>query len=242
MGEKSTRTLSILMTIFNARIGRWCDNPRMAHRKHRSALKLYYKELFANPSRDDHQVYLSDGGHFENLGLYELVRRRCKYIIAVAADTEKGEHDRYGNLATATRMVREDFGVQVEMPNLAPITRDKEGKVLSWYAAGRILYPKARMADGTPAWDEGILIVIKTGMVPEKASIDLVGHWRSEPDFPYTQTTDQQFDQGQFEAYRQLGYLAGRAVGQAASPASLSIGLRFSQVAARFAETFPAPA
>jgi hypothetical protein len=240
MGEKSNRTFSILMTIFNARIGRWCDNPRTDHRRQRSALKLYHKELFANPSRDDHQVYLSDGGHFENFGLYELIRRRCKYVIAVSADTEKqGRADRHGNLADATRMVREDFGVQIEMPNMVPITRDKDGGVLSSYAVGRLLYPKARKPDGTPEWEEGILVVIKTGMIPAKMSVDLLNHWRKNPDFPYTGTMDQQFDQGQFEAYRQLGYLAGRAVGQAAGPAELGVGLRFSQVRSRFEADFP---
>jgi hypothetical protein len=240
MGEKSMRTLSILMTIFNARIGLWCDNPRLDHRRSRSALKLYYKELFANPSRDDHQVYLSDGGHFENLGLYELIRRRCRFVIAVTSDTEKvGQPDRHGNLANATRMVREDFGVQVEMPNLVPLTRDKDGAILSSYAVGKILYPKARLADGTPHWEEGVLVVIKTGLIPAKMSVDLLNHWRTYADFPYTSTLDQQFDQGQFEAYRQLGYLAGRAVGRAAGPVDAPTALRFSAICDRFAADYP---
>jgi hypothetical protein len=240
MGEKTTRTFSILLTIFNARVGRWCENPRRKGTKGRTALKLYYKELFSNPSRDDRQIYLSDGGHFENLGLYELIRRRCRYIVVVTADTEKAAaDDRHGNLANSVRLVREDFGVQVEVPALAAITRAKEGEkagtVLSAYAVGRVMYPRAPGADGVPQWDEGVIVVIKTGIVPEQLTVDLIGHWRSHVDFPYTATLDQQYDQAQFESYRQLGYLAGRAVGRVSQPAERDLDTRFNAIARAFA-------
>lgn len=223
MGEKTSQTVSIAATIFNARLGLWVRNPRRG--KGRSALLLYFKELFGQASRDDQFVYLSDGGHFENLGLYELLRRRCRYVLAVASDVEPGEGpDRMGNLGTALRMARVDFGVSIEMPDLRPLLRDEAtGAVRSWFAAGRIRYP------GEPN-TEGIFVFIKTGVVPRHLPPDLLNHWRSQPAFPYDSTSDQQYDQPQFESYRVLGQLAGETVGSVSLPGEADIGARFRQI------------
>jgi hypothetical protein len=236
MGEKGNRTLSILFTVFNVRIGRWCTNPRRTGRGSRSALELYLKELLSLPARDDHEVYLSDGGHFENLGLYELIRRRCKYIVAVTADTEGDSLvDAHGNLGKAARYIREDFGVQLHMHGLAALERDAQGGVRSWYCVGEIRYPREVDAGGVPGWESGVIVVIKTGMVTAEASVDLINHWRQNPAFPYDATIDQQYDQAQFEAYRQLGYLAGRAVAKESLTAEPDLDVRFRAIARAFA-------
>ena len=223
MGEKTSQTVSIAATIFNARLGLWVRNPRGG--KARRPLLLYFKELFGQASRDDQFVYLSDGGHFENLGLYELLRRRCRYVLAVAADIEPDSGpDRMGNLGTALRMARVDFGVSIEMPDLRPLLRDPAtGAVRSWFAAGRIRYP----GEAEPS---GIFVFIKTGVVPDRLPPDLLNHWRSQPTFPYDSTSDQQYDQPQFESYRVLGQLAGEAVGAASLPGEPDIGVRFREM------------
>ncbi len=86
MGYHSSPALAFLMTVFNVRLGRWCGNPvdESAWTRpgpHVAAWRLL-RELLGLTTSTSGYVYLSDGGHFENLGLYELVRRRCRFVVA----------------------------------------------------------------------------------------------------------------------------------------------------------------
>ncbi len=244
MGTKTTRTLSIVLTLFNVRLGRWVKNPRPPGRRRfaqwvfERPLALYWKEMFGLASRDDGLVYLSDGGHFENSGLYELLRRRCKYIIAVMADIET--HDNgplgFGNLGDAIRLARVDFGVEIDLDDLRPLARDPAtGFVPSYFAAGTIRYPATGGHGNAGDAEAGTLVVIKSGLVEEQLSPDIVNYWRqTNPRFPYDSTLDQQMDQLQFESYRQLGYRAGRAVGRPADGGG-TLDERFARMAQRWA-------
>jgi len=219
MGEKTSRTLSVITTLFNVRIGRWMQNPRQASNRgwllrglNALPAMLYVRELLGIANREDEFVYLSDGGHFENLGVYELFRRRCRYIVAVSADTlGNSGTDTMGNLGTALRMARVDFGVEVEIPSLKPLMRNPEdGSILSYFAVGTIRYPAAAAAEEAPVL--GTFVLIKTGLVAESLTADLIQYLAGNPSFPYDSTLDQQYDQPQFESYRHLGYLAARAM------------------------------
>ncbi len=217
MGGRTTRTLSIILTLLNVRLGRWMRNPRPSTNTLikkvfvDAPLVLYWKEMLGLASHEDGQIYLSDGGHFDNLGLYELLRRRCKYIVAVSADVGALEEAfDMGNLGRALRLARVDFGVEVDMGPLAPLMHDPTtGEVGSLFAAGEITYPSGHGGDS----EKGTLIFIKSGIVNEELTADLLSYWKNEhPAFPYDSTTDQQYDQPQFESYRQLGYIAARAM------------------------------
>src|SRR4029077_1785920 len=70
-------------------------------------------ELFAQTNARSKYVNLSDGGHYDNLGLYELVRRRCRYIII--GDGEQDGDLTFGSLGAAIRKVRADFGVEISI-------------------------------------------------------------------------------------------------------------------------------
>src|SRR5262249_4293968 len=59
-------------------------------------------------------VYLTDGGHIENLGIYELLRRRCKLIIAVDAEADATMH--LPSLVTLQRYARIDLGIRITLP------------------------------------------------------------------------------------------------------------------------------
>ena len=225
MGEKTSGTLSVLTTIFNVRTGRWVPNPR--HTASRGLISrslnaipavLYLRELLGNANRDDDFMYLSDGGHFENLGVYELFRRRCRYIVAVSSDIESIEGaDALGNLGTALRMARVDFGVEVSIPSLKPLLRNPQtGRVLSYFAVGELRYGGAA-GDGEEPPPIGTFVLIKTGLVEDSLTADLIQYLAGNPSFPYDSTLDQQFDQPQFESYRHLGYLAGSAMSLKAS-------------------------
>ena len=228
MGKGTTRTLSIILTLLNVRLGRWLRNPRpstntLVKKLFADApLVLYWKEMFGLATHDDGQIYLSDGGHFENLGLYELLRRRCKYIVAISADNGAlDEAFDMGNLGRALRLARVDFGVEVDMGPLSPLMHNlKSGEVGSFFAAGEITYPSSHPRDELDESEKGTLIFIKSGIIEKKLTPDLLRHWKQDnPAFPYDTTGDQQFDQPQFESYRQLGYIAARAMWKSADSA-----------------------
>ena len=119
MGYHSSPVLTFLMTLFNARLGWWLGNPGSNGEKTymlespRWALHPLFSEAFGQTGRTHPYVYVSDGGHFENLGLYEMVRRRCRFIVVVDASADpKCE---YEGLSAAIRKVRSDMGISIEL-------------------------------------------------------------------------------------------------------------------------------
>ncbi|MBU1691441.1 MAG: hypothetical protein KJ958_12075 [Gammaproteobacteria bacterium] len=166
-------------------------------------------ELFMRTNLDENSqlVQLSDGGHFENLGLYELVRRRLKLIIVCdgSADPNYGFED----LANAIEKVRADFGALIDwhcpdMETLTPQsvieTGDETGK--------RVTYAKQGYLMGTIIYNdrtEGTLLFLTTTFFKE-LSPDLYAYRKAHDEFPDEPTGDQFFDEKQFEAYRELGF------------------------------------
>ena len=186
-------------------------------------------------------VYLSDGGHFENLGLYELLRRRCKYIVAVDGTGEPSEKQplRFDGLGLAVRRARVDFGVLVDI-DLRPMMRDPgTGHVKSYFAVGLIRYPRKDDGHGSAEKedeDSGILIYIKGGIVEDSIPPDLISYHRGiNPNFPHDPTADQQFDELQFESYRELGFLAGQAACKDTEK-DQDAGTRFENMASSYQE------
>lgn len=199
MGYHSSPALTFLMTVFNVRLGHWSGNPSHpeAWATHDPPFGGTYllKELFGLTDYTSPFVYLSDGGHFENLGVYELVRRRAITIVVIDAGQDKlGTFDDLGN---AIRKCYADFGVVIDV--------HADGLKSGYSAVGRILYPDA---------PEGTLIYLKpalTGIEPA----DLQNYGLTHPGFPHQPTTDQCFDESQFESYRKLGHWIGKAVFEA---------------------------
>jgi len=86
MGYNTSPGVAFLMALFNVRLGWWLANPRSKNTYYwltspGFALRPYFMEMFGLTSETERWVYLSDGGHFENLGIYEMVRRRCRVIV-----------------------------------------------------------------------------------------------------------------------------------------------------------------
>ena len=126
-----SRSLTALLALFNARLGAWIQNPRMTReeaikRKHPQYQEkpwtaespkfggLLVTELFGKTmTRHGEYVHLSDGGHFENMGVYELIRRRCRYIVALDASDETTSSG--SNLAILIRLCRIDFGIRIQI-------------------------------------------------------------------------------------------------------------------------------
>merc|ERR1711871_1490026 len=102
---------------------------------------LFFREILGLTNQDGHNVFLSDGGHKENFGLCELLRRRCREIIVCDASTEldPSAHS-YERFATAVRIARIDLGVEIDI-DLSPIELNEQRLARLPAAMGKIRYP-----------------------------------------------------------------------------------------------------
>ena len=200
MGRATSTSLAILLTLFNARVGRWIPNPEDARRRPwvswRPVVWYWLKELFGMASAEDRYVYLTDGGHFDNSAVYELLKRRCKYIIAVDASSD------IGNLATVSRLARIDLGVQMDV-DLTAIKPGADRISKHPFVVARLKYPAV---EGDQE-QEGVLVFVTTSLTGRERP-DVARYAERNPDFPFHSTGDQLFDQAQFESYRELGHAA----------------------------------
>lgn len=205
MGYHTSPAVAFLLTVFNVRLGHWCGDTRdgSAWQRRDPALGLRYwlAELTGSADQDYPFVSLSDGGHFENLGIYELVRRRCALIVA----SDAGADPKYAfeDLAEAMRKCYTDFGVKIEFAGDGVDAIRAEGVQPSkqHHAVAKIVYP-----NGAPA---GTLIYWKSSITADMPP-DIMHYKRTMPDFPHQSTADQFFDESQFESYRKLGYEVAR--------------------------------
>jgi hypothetical protein len=151
---------------------------------------------------DQHKyVYLSDGGHFENLALYEMVLRRCNLIVL--ADGAADPKYEFSDLGNAIRKIRIDLGIRIEFDEM-PIFKEKPKEKDhggAYWAVARICYSDV---DG-PETTDGILIYIKPAVYFDEPQ-DICNYKRQFSDFPHETTADQFFDEPQFESHRALGF------------------------------------
>ena len=199
MGYHSSPLVTILLTVFNARLGLWLPNPaRDTWRKSGPGFATYlYSELTGRTTDKGNYVYLSDGGHFENLGVYELVRRRCRYIVVSDAGADPGSA--FWDLGGVVRKCREDFGIPIVI-DIAPLLKEPEaGQSRRHHAVGTIGYSEADAGE-----EDGILIYVKPALTGDEPA-DIRNYVVEHKDFPHQATADQFFSESQFESYRALG-------------------------------------
>jgi predicted acylesterase/phospholipase RssA len=216
MGYHSSRPLALLMTLFNVRLGWWLGNPARAAWTRAGPLQAvlpFVMELFGLTDDEQRFVYLSDGGHFENLGIYEMFRRRCRTIVAVDAGCDPDF--KFEDLGDAIRKARIDFGVEVrfsepcspasgcEPMRLGLINRPNISRPSPYCAIGTIRYPGIQ--------EVGTLIYVKAAIHGDEPE-DISSYAASNSTFPHESTVDQFFSESQFESYRRLGLHIGLAV------------------------------
>jgi Patatin-like phospholipase len=204
MGSYSSIPLAFLMTIFNVRLGQWLGNPRhrRASGKPTPAVGLWYlvNELLAGTDDESAYVYLSDGGHFENLAMYELVKRRCGLIIVCDAEAD-GTYC-FGGLGNAIRKCRIDLGIDIDL-DVSAIRPEKQGDPSkTHFAVGKIHYENVDMNAPT-----GRIIYFKSSLTGDEPA-DVNNYQKIHGPFPHETTVDQWFTESQFESYRLLGYHA----------------------------------
>jgi hypothetical protein len=199
-GYHSSPIVAFLMTLFNLRLGWWLGNPgspgehtwRCNGPLH-AALPLF-SEALGNTTAAYPYVNLSDGGHFENLGLYEMVLRRCRHIVVVDAGCDADYV--FEDLGNAIRKIRIDFGVPIDIQVVSP---RQAGASASYFAIGTIRYSAV---DG--AGTDGQLLYIKPVICGAEPA-DVAHYAAAHPDFPHESTNDQWFTESQMESYRALG-------------------------------------
>lgn len=242
MGMYSSRLLSVLMTLFNARLGFWISNPLILNKTRAFVWWpiYFFRELMGRIGSNNKMINISDGGHIENLGVYELLRRGCRLIVAVDA----GEDRAYGffDLNNLLIRARNELGLEIRFrPDEQPeeLIRPRPTQVYSrkryavadiyqWWVDEKVIDPAtqkevSQVVNFAEPRKMGTFIYVKSSvMAPtgkpvlsEKEDRLKFGTYKYKiyhPDFPHEPTSDQFFDEIQWEAYYQLGQYLGADV------------------------------
>lgn len=208
MGYCSSPALAFVMSLFNVRLGAWLGNTNARGEQAfhlpgpRQALSPMLGELFGYTTPDFKYVNLSDGGHFDNLGLYEVVLRRCRYIMVSDAGCDPDA--KLGDLGNAIRKIRIDFGIPIRFEKEIEIYPNSSARHGLYCATARIEYDA--VDKGTPS---GRLLYIKPtlrGRGERPVPYDVYSYSKTVDAFPHESTADQWFSESQFESYRALGF------------------------------------
>jgi Patatin-like phospholipase len=216
MGDQTIKALTFSLAALNVRLGYWLPNPYRVHDwglKNRLISRLgpvyYAQEAFGLLNERTRNVYLTDGGHFDNLGLYELLKRRCRLIIVVDAEADPAMT--FTSFIRLQRHARIDLGARIDLPWEVLRRTTKKVSDSKWerpivaedsqgphVAVGRIDYG---------ALGRGVLIYIKSSVSGDESDL-ICGYKRRYPQYPHETTADQFFSEEQFEVYRALGFHA----------------------------------
>ncbi|QKD05131.1 hypothetical protein [Mesorhizobium loti] len=200
MGLGTTRYASFWLTLLNLRLGLWLRKP--GSKASGPGVRHLLQELTATANERGAFVNVSDGGHIENLGVYELLRRRCRYIVAV--DGESDPKMTFHALTNLQRLAYIDFGIVLEL-NLDDLRLGQTGYSRSHFQFCRIIYPAGHQDSKE---EIGYLIYLKLSLTGNEGEF-LRRYKLDEPAFPHQSTADQFFSESQFEAYRALGEHVG---------------------------------
>jgi hypothetical protein len=227
MGKMTSRPLRFLVALANVRLGVWLPNPRWVllkeeevrakrgaaavTKKRKRRLKAFgrprpsylIKELLGRNRIDDRYLYITDGGHYENLALVELLRRGCTRIYCFDASGGKS----FKELGDAIALARSELGVKIRI-DPRPLAADEEEVAERDTVRGTFTY-----ADGTA----GTLVYAHNVLTnPSKtpdlgdAPWDVHAYHAADPNFPHNSTVDQLYTDQKFEGYRVLGEVAGK--------------------------------
>ncbi len=187
------RAVAFLMTTFNLRLGLWLPHPRHGRLAMRWPLGLrFYLEMLGRARADGQEVHLSDGGHFENMAVFELLRRRVDIIIA--SDCGADPEVLFNDLGNLVRRARESLGAEITI-DPKPLRRGEDGLARAHVVVGSVRY-----ADGAPA----TLVLCKPALTGDEP-VDVQQYAGRASKFPHDSTGDQFFDEAQWESYRRLG-------------------------------------
>jgi hypothetical protein len=229
MGKMTRGDLRALFTVLNVRLGVWIPNLVNPAQRRRLADPSYevtstrptiggrpfdpehpsvivaiddlIHELLGMHSVRFPNLYVTDGGHYDNLGLVELIRRRCRMIYCIDASGDRPGTARA--LADAILLAAGELGAQVsiDLTRFGPADTHTSGVpvIAHSHAIGTVVY-----ADGS----QGTLVVVKLGLT-EASPPELHEYRRTDRRFPHHSTVNQVYRSDRFDAYRALGWSSG---------------------------------
>jgi hypothetical protein len=203
-GLGTMKRLSFWLALLNVRLGYWVRKPGKKALFFGGAPGLWFllKEMLGTMKEKSAWLNVSDGGHIENLGVYELLRRRCKYIVAI--DGEQDAKMTFRALTTLQRLAYIDLGITIDV-DLDDLRLNDRGLSRSHFRFCRIRYPQGERGS---AEAYGYLLYLKLSLTGNEG--EFIRRYRfDEPIFPHHSTADQFFSETQFEAYRNLGEHVG---------------------------------
>ncbi len=233
MGYKSNRFLSFLLTLVNARLGYWALNPKIFRDDAsyiekklayigKSTLRYvptywpYYNlaELFGKMNPNRVRINLSDGGNIENLGAFELLRRKCKLIIVSDAGADPDYV--FSDLQTLLIRARNELEIAIEFsPDQNP-EKIIHPNLMMGNSQGSYVIGKTYQLTETEGEKEfiGYFVYVKTSVMVQSTKLteeeeelqkSFYSYKNYHPSFPHESTADQFFDKTQWEAYETLG-------------------------------------
>ncbi|WP_426690419.1 patatin-like phospholipase family protein [Rhodanobacter ginsengiterrae] len=234
MGSMTRPGVAVLTFLSGFRLGYWWRNrlgkPALSWSwlgKSRAALQ----EMLARfPGLQGPVWYVSDGGHFDNTGVYALLKRELKLIVL--ADCGADPNYLFADAENLARKARIDYAASIEFIDPATLPADRidpallarlgtPDNVMPGPGAQSLLLARIRYRSG----NTGALLVVKPRQ-PTDSPLDLVGYANRDVSFPQQGTGDQFFDEAQWESYCQLGELLGRPLDRAALEALPALALQ----------------
>lgn len=234
-GSYTSRGLALLVYFLGVRLGHWVRAPkervqlrwlsRLGWRHLPKPLMLASEASATFYGVERPWWYLSDGGHFENTGVYPLIKRELDFIILSDASCDAAYA--FGDIENLVRKARIDFGAEIDF-----YTREEAARLFTLAGAdltvvspedmadnhscrgvllARIRYRERPGPDGLPFRPEGTLLVVKPNL-HDALDVDLLAYAQQHPTFPHESTGDQSFDEAQWESYHRLGEDFGRAM------------------------------
>ena len=225
MGYISSPVVTFLMSLFNLRLGWWLGNSGPAgsdrdwfgqgnyrfFQKVGPSIAVFplINETLGRTDENKHFLNVSDGGHFENLALYEMVLRRCRFIVL--SDGAADETFKFGEISNAIQKCKVDLGVDIKFTRgIRIVARDtsaegRKGAVR--FAIAEITYPEK--VNGKRL--KGTLLYMRPAYY-ETEYTDIKHYAEANATFPHQSTGDQMYDEKQFEAYRGLGFFTMREI------------------------------
>ncbi|HKY69191.1 MAG TPA: hypothetical protein VJM49_22565, partial [Acidimicrobiales bacterium] len=205
MGKMTRAPLRFLLALTNVRLGVWLPNPANVPQSssvpvNPRQIRLLYEVVGRNRVRSTF-LYVTDGGHIENLGLLELLRRRCRTVVCL--DAAGGSTTSFSTLGEAISLAASELDVRVDIDPAEALRSLDDGRRINDgdTVEGTITYP-----DGTT----GRLIYGKALVTP-RSPWDVRAYAAKDGRFPATPTGDQAFSGETFDAYQALGRHVGRA-------------------------------
>ncbi|MEP6899148.1 MAG: patatin-like phospholipase family protein [Rhodanobacter sp.] len=220
MGSLTRTGISALFFLSGFRLGYWWRNrlnlpqfwwTRLG--KSRAALQ----EMLARfPGLKSPVWYLSDGGHFDNTGVYSLLKRELKLIVL--ADCGADPSYVFADLENLARKARMDMDTAIDFIDPESLPPEIGASLCARFGTpdsimpgpgnqhlllARITYPGS---GGT-----GCLLVVKPRLYCD-LPLDVAGYADRNRDFPQQSTAQQFFDESQWESYCQLGEVLGAAI------------------------------